>query len=77
MGLPARPAAIQARSYSRRFPQGLVTSLYSFDTWLTSCIGALGAAATKPCKYSFPIKTVGEALGLSRVLESVGVSAYL
>jgi len=39
--------------------------------------GALGSAATKPCRYSFPYNTVGEALGLSRVLESVGVSAYL
>jgi len=39
--------------------------------------GALGSAATKPCQYTFPYKTVSEALGLSRVLESVGVSAYL
>jgi len=37
----------------------------------------LGAAATKPCEYAFPYKTVDQALALSRVLESVGVSAYL
>jgi len=39
--------------------------------------GALGDAATQPCTYRFPYKTIPEFLALSRVLEGVGVSAYL
>jgi len=39
--------------------------------------GALGDAATVPCTYNFPYRTIPEFLALSRVLEGVGVSAYL
>jgi hypothetical protein len=39
--------------------------------------GALGDAATQPCQYSFPYTDVKSFIGLSSVVENVGVSAYL
>lgn len=44
---------------------------------VTTLQTVLGADATSACEYSFPYNTVSEALALSSVLESVGVSAYL
>lgn len=50
---------------------------YDEATHVAFLTGALGADATKACKYSFPYQTVDEFLALSRILEGVGVSAYL
>jgi hypothetical protein len=46
---------------------------------VTTLAGALGKSATKPCTYNFGAgySSVDNFLGLAKVLESVGVSAYL
>ncbi|GAA98618.1 uncharacterized protein L969DRAFT_50486 [Mixia osmundae IAM 14324] len=47
------------------------------QTHVNYLTAALKQDAVGPCKYSFPYNSVTGALGLARVLESVGVSAYL
>lgn len=37
----------------------------------------MGSAATKPCEYSFPVKSVNDFVAIAQVLEGVGVTAYL
>lgn len=44
---------------------------------VSTLAGALGAAAVKEASYKFPYTDVKSFLGLSSVLEGVGVSAYL
>lgn len=39
--------------------------------------GALGAEATQPCQYTFPVTDVESFVSLATIIENVGVSAYL
>ena len=38
---------------------------------------ALGSAATKPCTYEFPVKTVRDFVSMSQVFEGMGTTAYI
>jgi len=46
-------------------------------TQLTAAISAAGASPVQQCTYNFPLDTVQDMITTARVLEAVGIAAYL
>ncbi|GAO50403.1 hypothetical protein G7K_4529-t1 [Saitoella complicata NRRL Y-17804] len=57
--------------------QSIAADEHAHVEFLTAGLEAAGANATKPCNYSFPYTTPREFVALARVVEGLGVSAYL
>jgi len=71
----------QADFVSAGFPDPFYTNLkeiyFDEQTHVSTLAGALAAGAVKQATYSFPSTSAASFVGLSSVLEGVGVSAYL
>lgn len=73
-------AAFDAAGYSGLYPvlQQVAADEASHVAFLTAGLKAAGVAnPPQRCEYGFPYTDVASFLGLSQVIENVGVSAYL
>lgn len=72
-------ADFNSAGYTGAYPvlQQVASDEAQHVSFLTSALSAAGAIPVQACNYTFPYTTVGGFLGLSQVLEGVGVSAYL